>query len=378
MTMSDRLAVMRHGRIEQTGAPEEVYEHPATPFVASFLGASNLLVGEMKAESNGLRPRSSPRGATSVRADTAAIPPGLTGAVQVGVRPEKITLVQQDGSPPTDRNHVSGVIRMSTYIGVNYQYEVEGPGGTSSVCTCRTSAPRARIRTRATRSASSGCPSTRSWSNRLARPSRRRVNEPQARCRSVGSRVDPRDDPTPDVPARPLPLRGSGRRRARPVLDPRGLRRRAARQQTDRPDGPVRRARPSGGRQQARAGDLINFTNWPAYIDRDFSIDGPGSRPSLFEFIQATGIDVTYRADINSNEEFYAAIRPALESRAGHRARHHRDHERPGAHRDDPARLPDRARPDAAGRTSTPTSARRSRTRRTTRATSTRWPGSRG
>ncbi|MGA9162066.1 MAG: spermidine/putrescine ABC transporter substrate-binding protein [Actinomycetota bacterium] len=61
-------------------------------------------------------------------------------------------------------------------------------------------------------------------------------------------------------------------------------------------------------------GDHLNFTNWPAYIDRDFSIDGPGSRPSLYAFTQATGIDVTYRADINSNEEFYAAIRPALES----------------------------------------------------------------
>jgi spermidine/putrescine transport system substrate-binding protein len=65
---------------------------------------------------------------------------------------------------------------------------------------------------------------------------------------------------------------------------------------------------------QQQAGDLINFTNWPAYIDRDLSIDGPGSRPSLFEFIQETGIDVTYRADINSVEEFYAQIRPALES----------------------------------------------------------------
>jgi spermidine/putrescine transport system substrate-binding protein len=61
-------------------------------------------------------------------------------------------------------------------------------------------------------------------------------------------------------------------------------------------------------------GDHLNFTNWPAYIDRDFSVDGPGSRPSLYEFTKATGIDVTYRADINSNEEFYAAIRPALES----------------------------------------------------------------
>ena len=48
MTMSDRLAVMRHGRIEQIGAPEEVYEDPQTEFVAGFLGASNLLDGEVK------------------------------------------------------------------------------------------------------------------------------------------------------------------------------------------------------------------------------------------------------------------------------------------------------------------------------------------
>ena len=61
-------------------------------------------------------------------------------------------------------------------------------------------------------------------------------------------------------------------------------------------------------------GDHLNFTNWPAYIDRDFSIDGPGSRPSLYAFTQATGIDVTYRADINDNADFYATIRPALES----------------------------------------------------------------
>ena len=57
-------------------------------------------------------------------------------------------------------------------------------------------------------------------------------------------------------------------------------------------------------------GDHLNFTNWPAYIDRDFSVDGPGSRPSLFAFTQETAIDVTYRADINDNADFYATIRP--------------------------------------------------------------------
>src|SRR5438067_3072977 len=47
MTMSNRIAVMRHGRIEQIGAPEDVYEHPRTEFVAGFLGASNLLDGQL-------------------------------------------------------------------------------------------------------------------------------------------------------------------------------------------------------------------------------------------------------------------------------------------------------------------------------------------
>ena len=54
MTMSNRLAVMRQGKIEQLGDPEDVYENPATEFVAGFLGASNLLEGEMQDDqSNG-------------------------------------------------------------------------------------------------------------------------------------------------------------------------------------------------------------------------------------------------------------------------------------------------------------------------------------
>src|SRR4029077_20192962 len=55
MTMSDRLAVMRHGRIEQIGAPADVYEDPQTEFVAGFLGVSNLLDGEVKDRSGNLR-----------------------------------------------------------------------------------------------------------------------------------------------------------------------------------------------------------------------------------------------------------------------------------------------------------------------------------
>jgi spermidine/putrescine transport system ATP-binding protein len=128
MTMSDRLAVMRHGKIEQIGDPESVYENPATEFVAGFLGASNLLDGELK-EAVG--------DSTSIRLTTGevvsvpsqAIPSGIGSVVKAGVRPEKITIVPDQGEAPASLNHVPGVVRMSTYIGVNYQFKVEGPGG---------------------------------------------------------------------------------------------------------------------------------------------------------------------------------------------------------------------------------------------------------
>jgi spermidine/putrescine transport system substrate-binding protein len=62
------------------------------------------------------------------------------------------------------------------------------------------------------------------------------------------------------------------------------------------------------------AGDNVNFTNWPQYIDLGKDDEGNRTRPTLDAFSEATGIGVTYRADINDNAEFYAAIRPALEA----------------------------------------------------------------
>jgi spermidine/putrescine transport system ATP-binding protein len=129
MTMSNRLAVMRAGRTEQIGPPEEVYERPQTQFVAAFLGASNLLEGQLKEQANGT--------ATVLLAggDVVHLPneraPFQTGDnVLVGVRPEKI-VITTDGnrSHGSGWNAVSGLLRMSTYIGVSHQYKVEGPGG---------------------------------------------------------------------------------------------------------------------------------------------------------------------------------------------------------------------------------------------------------
>jgi spermidine/putrescine transport system ATP-binding protein len=130
MTMSNRLAVMRHGRIEQLGEPEDVYENPATEFVAGFLGASNLLGGEIK-DQNGDEATVLLGAGTTVVVPVDRIPPGAATHVKVGVRPEKITIDHEDRFVPGDVNSITGVLRMSTYIGVSHQYKVEGPGGTT-------------------------------------------------------------------------------------------------------------------------------------------------------------------------------------------------------------------------------------------------------
>ena len=87
MTMSDRIAVMRAGRIEQLGTPEELYERPTTAFVAGFLGVSNLLDGEVAGRDGSLVTVRLPDG-TALRAPADGTAP--SGPVRVGVRPEKL------------------------------------------------------------------------------------------------------------------------------------------------------------------------------------------------------------------------------------------------------------------------------------------------
>jgi spermidine/putrescine transport system ATP-binding protein len=120
---------MRRGKVEQLGPPEDVYENPATEFVAGFLGASNLLEGEVKDLTNGDASILLKAG-TTVQVPVDRIPRDSGTRVKVGVRPEKITIDREDLFVPGDANSITGVLRMSTYIGVSHQYKVEGPGGT--------------------------------------------------------------------------------------------------------------------------------------------------------------------------------------------------------------------------------------------------------
>ena len=120
MTMADGIAVMNAGRIEQLGAPTELYERPATAFVAGFLGVSNLLLGEV-----GERGRVRLGTGEEVQADVN----GRSGRVAVGIRPEKIRL----GEPSSGENSLAGTVKETAYVGVATQYVVETAAGTVMV-----------------------------------------------------------------------------------------------------------------------------------------------------------------------------------------------------------------------------------------------------
>ncbi len=108
LTMSDRIAVFNEGKIQQVGTPSEVYEKPASPFVAGFVGTSNLISG--------------------------AIARRITGSeATFSIRPEKIHLDSTSAEPGKDMFCIDGVIQDVVYLGLFTRYLVEIEDGSDLV-----------------------------------------------------------------------------------------------------------------------------------------------------------------------------------------------------------------------------------------------------
>ncbi len=117
LTMSDRIAVMHAGRVEQVGTPEELYERPATRFVADFIGSTNLLRGVVEADGS-VRLSSG----ELTRAVHDALGPG--SEVEISIRPESIDLVA-----PGSSGAIGGQVEQAAYLGTNLSYQVRTAGG---------------------------------------------------------------------------------------------------------------------------------------------------------------------------------------------------------------------------------------------------------
>ena len=131
LTMADRIAVMEHGKVIQIGAPETLYESPGTPFVARFLGDSNLFTGTLDAVGG---PPSLVDGEARWLIDAGAVDrlglaPGSEATVVV--RPERMSIVAAAGGAglPGGANAISGVVAETVYLGAARKIIVDLPDG---------------------------------------------------------------------------------------------------------------------------------------------------------------------------------------------------------------------------------------------------------
>src|SRR6185312_7419759 len=127
LTMSDRIAVMNHGVIEQLDSPEAVYQRPRTTFVAGFIGVSNLMPGQVVSSVDG-------RGELRLDSGAQVSADGLTG-LAVGdrcyavVRPEKLRIERVEDPVDAGRPSVEGIVESSIYLGTATQFLVRLPDG---------------------------------------------------------------------------------------------------------------------------------------------------------------------------------------------------------------------------------------------------------
>ena len=145
LTMSDRIAVMNDGSIEQLGSPREIYEHPRTRFVAGFIGTSNLLTGTVTRLDGD-------RAVIQISQDERIIVPVQDRAVSEGspleltVRPEKIELTT--GRPSGEGCAVRGTVTEVVYLGTSTNFSVTTSAGADVVVFQQNSASAANVAAR--------------------------------------------------------------------------------------------------------------------------------------------------------------------------------------------------------------------------------------
>jgi spermidine/putrescine ABC transporter ATP-binding subunit len=121
LTMSDRIAVMRNGRIEQAGSPADLYERPTTPFVAAFLGECNFFDGRV-VDADGRRTIVEIARGFRLDAGTSAVSPGAQ--VVAAIRPEKLWFVDHEATKAGSISAVDGTIEEVVYVGDLTRYQV--------------------------------------------------------------------------------------------------------------------------------------------------------------------------------------------------------------------------------------------------------------
>jgi spermidine/putrescine transport system ATP-binding protein len=125
LTMSDRIAVMHQGKVEQLGTPEELYERPSTRFVADFIGTTNLLSGSIES-TDGPNAIVRLEGGDACRVVAPDVRTGHT--IELSVRPESIVMKRSNGSAGSGEP-LRAQVEQVAYLGGSVQYQVRTQGG---------------------------------------------------------------------------------------------------------------------------------------------------------------------------------------------------------------------------------------------------------
>ena len=121
LTMSDQIAVLAEGRVEQVGPPQEIYTAPATTYVAGFLGAANIFDAEVLESADGTAVCS----AMSVRLGAVVDNSCEAGSAAIVIRPERIAVQQPGERVPTGYNVIGGTVAEVVYLGASTQVRVD-------------------------------------------------------------------------------------------------------------------------------------------------------------------------------------------------------------------------------------------------------------
>ncbi|MBW2122748.1 MAG: ABC transporter ATP-binding protein [Deltaproteobacteria bacterium] len=134
MSMSDRIVVMDSGHIEQVGTPMEIYRNPVSPFVATFIGSTNLINAEVKAHRGETVQLMTPDGAVSAPAKDLHLPEGK--ACVISIRPESVRLTIE--TDRTEKNSFLGRIDFKRHVGELIEYYVRTQGGQEIIASYQT------------------------------------------------------------------------------------------------------------------------------------------------------------------------------------------------------------------------------------------------
>jgi ABC-type Fe3+/spermidine/putrescine transport system ATPase subunit len=126
LAISDRIAVMRAGRLEQVGTPEAIYRDSATPFVAQFMGITNLLDGKVIGQEGARLVVEA--GAAQFRIEAGTIAPGER--ITFSLRPEALRVIAADETPPPGWHSIEAQVARVEFLGTLTRVETRLAGGT--------------------------------------------------------------------------------------------------------------------------------------------------------------------------------------------------------------------------------------------------------